>query len=113
MSETAHSAALAGSTSRVTASAARLDLTAFVFVSWSNPQVELLFLELIAASPAVKECHHVTGTWNYLLKLRLANTHALEAFLADVARLVPGLQRTETIIVLSSAKDVPAADALP
>jgi len=29
------------------------------------------FLGRVAASPAVLECHHVTGTWNYLLKVRL------------------------------------------
>jgi Lrp/AsnC family leucine-responsive transcriptional regulator len=93
-----------------------LDLLAFVFVGWSDPATEVEFLRRIADSPQVQECHHVTGAWNYLLKVRLARTKDLESFLAQVIKDVPGLQRTETIIVLSSAKEtttilpVPARD---
>jgi Lrp/AsnC family leucine-responsive transcriptional regulator len=82
-----------------------LDLLAFVYVGWSDPNTESLFLEKIAVTPQVLECHHVTGAWNYLLKVRLPTTRDLEAFLAGVLKQVPGLQRTETIIVLSSPKD--------
>jgi len=53
----------------------------------------------------VLECHHVTGGWNYLLKVRVADTRALEGFLASVLKQVKGLQRTETLIVLSSPKE--------
>jgi len=84
---------------------AGLDLLAFVFVGWSDPATEAEFLRRIAGSPEVQECHHVTGAWNYLIKVRLPRTKDLETFLADVVKDVPGLQRTETIIVLSSAKD--------
>jgi Lrp/AsnC family leucine-responsive transcriptional regulator len=82
-----------------------LDLLAFVFVGWSDPAVEASFLARVAGAPAVLECHHVTGSWNYLLKVRLPNTRALERFLGDVVKEVPGVQRTETIIALSSAKE--------
>lgn len=82
-----------------------LDLLAFVYVGWSDPQTEPIFLERIAETPEVLECHHVTGVWNYLMKVRLPTTRHLEAFLATVVKQVPGLQRTETIIVLSSPKD--------
>ena len=51
------------------------------------------------------ECHHVTGGWNYLLKVRVQDTRALEAFLGTVLKQVKGLQRTETLIVLSSPKE--------
>jgi Lrp/AsnC family leucine-responsive transcriptional regulator len=82
-----------------------LDLLAFVFVGWSDPNVEARFLKRAHASPAVLECHHVTGTWNYLLKVRLPNTRQLERFLAEVVKHVAGVERTETIIALSSAKE--------
>ena len=51
------------------------------------------------------ECHHVTGAWNYLVKVRVRDTRALEAFLGTVLKQVKGLQRTETMIVLSSPKE--------
>jgi len=47
----------------------------------------------------------VTGTWNYLLKVRTPTTRDLEAFLNAVVKAVPGVQRTETLIVMSSAKE--------
>jgi Lrp/AsnC family leucine-responsive transcriptional regulator len=90
-----------------------LDLLAFVFVGWSDPEVEAPFLARVAASPAVLECHHVTGTWNYLMKVRLPNTRELERFLADVVKPVHGVQRTETIIALSSNKETTALVADP
>lgn len=82
-----------------------LDLLAFVFVGWSDPATEKLFLAAIAKEPHVLEAHHVTGSWNYLMKVRLRTTRDLEGFFADVVKEVPGVQRTETLIVLSSPKE--------
>jgi Lrp/AsnC family transcriptional regulator, leucine-responsive regulatory protein len=89
---------------RLAPEALGLDLLAFMFVGWPDPAAEAPFLKRVKANPAVLECHHVTGAWNYILKLRLANTRDLEAFLNDV-KTIPGIQRTETLIALSSAKD--------
>ena len=82
-----------------------LDLLAFVFVGWNEPEVETAFLKKVAETGAVLECHHVTGAWNYLLKVRLKTTRDLETFFSSVVKDVPGLQRTETLIVLSSPKE--------
>lgn len=82
-----------------------LDLLAFVFVGWSDPGTEASFLAAIAEAPEVQEAHHVTGSWNYLMKVRLRTTRDLEGFFAQVLKKVPGLQRTETLIVLSSPKE--------
>jgi Lrp/AsnC family leucine-responsive transcriptional regulator len=90
-----------------------LDLLAFVFVGWSNPATEAPFLARVAASAAVLECHHVTGSWNYLLKVRLPNTRDLERFLGQVIKEVKGVERTETIIALSSAKETTALTSDP
>jgi len=82
-----------------------LSLLAFVFVGWSDGIVEADFLKRVAGAEEVLECHHVTGGWNYLLKVRVKDTRALEAFLGNVLKQVKGLQRTETLIVLSSPKE--------
>lgn len=96
---------ITGYRAEVAAERVGLDLLAFVYVGWSDPQTEPVFLARVAQTPEVLECHHVTGVWNYLMKVRLPTTRHLEAFLANVVKQVPGLQRTETIIVLSSPKD--------
>jgi Lrp/AsnC family leucine-responsive transcriptional regulator len=101
---------IAGFHARLAPEALRLDLLAFVLVGWNDPKVEPLFLERIRASPAVLECHHVTGVWNYMLKVRVGTTRDFEAFLSDVVKATDGVQRTETIIVLSSAKETWALD---
>lgn len=82
-----------------------LDLLAFIFVGWTDTAVETEFLARVGAAPEVLECHHVTGAWNYLLKVRVRSTRELEEFLATVLKPVQGLQRTETMIALSSPKD--------
>jgi Lrp/AsnC family transcriptional regulator, leucine-responsive regulatory protein len=92
---------------RLAPEALGLDLLAFMFVGWPDPAAEKPFLKRVTVHPGVLECHHVTGAWNYILKLRLSNTRELEAFLNDI-KTIPGIQRTETLIALSSAKDTAA-----
>lgn len=96
---------IAGFHARLSPEALGLNLLAFMLVSWNNPKVEQVFLKKIKASPMVLECHHVTGAWNYLLKVRLATTRELEKFLAETVKSISGIERTETVIVLSSAKE--------
>ena len=39
------------------------------------------------------------------MKVRVGTTRDLEKFLSDIVKAVPGVERTETVIVLSSAKE--------
>jgi len=104
---------IAGFHARMSPEALGLDLLAFIFVGWSNPKVEPAFLKKIKTSSAVLECHHVTGAWNYLIKVRVGATRDLEMFLSDTVKAVAGVERTETMIVLSSAKETWALDVAP
>lgn len=79
-------------------------LAAFVRVLLERPAHERRFLAAIAALPAVQECHHVTGAWSYLLKVRVPGAAELEALLAAL-KVLPGVARTETHIALSSPKE--------
>lgn len=96
---------ITGFHARVAAETVGLELLAFVLVAWSDPKVEPRFIEKIRKSASVLECHHITGAWNYLLKVRVRNTRELEAFLGDTVKSVSGVQRTDTMIALSSAKE--------
>ncbi len=104
---------LTGTHAHASAEALGLDLLAFVFVGWSDPTVEARFLARVADEAAVLECHHVTGSWNYLLKVRVRNTRGLEAFLGAVIKAIEGIERTETLIALSSPKETTALAADP
>ena len=89
------------------------NLLAFVSVLLERPEHDKPFLAAIADLPDVQECHHVTGDWSYLLKIRVANTAALERVISDKIKTLPGVARSQTVIALSSAKDDPALACLP
>lgn len=87
-----------------------LDVCAFVHVLIERPAHNAGFLTAIQAMPAVLECHHVTGDFSYLLKVRVRNTAALEWFLSDGIKDLPGVVRTQTVIALSSPKETTVLD---
>ncbi|WP_323785216.1 Lrp/AsnC family transcriptional regulator [Thalassovita sp.] len=60
----------------------------------------------------VQELHHISGPHSYLMKLRLADTKALQNFLGNVVKPLPAVSRTETIITLDTAKET-SAIAIP
>jgi len=82
-----------------------LDICAFVQVLIDKPRNCGPFLEKMASQPEVLECHHVTGDFSYLLKVRARNTTHLESILSDAIKAVPGVVRSQTLIVLSSPKE--------
>lgn len=96
---------ITGFHARVAPEAVGLELLAFILVAWSDPKVEPKFLDRIQKTPHVLECHHVTGAWNYLIKVRVKNTRELESLLASTVKAVSGVQRTDTMIALSSVKE--------
>lgn len=89
------------------------NLLAFVSVLLERPEHDAPFLAAIAELSDVQECHHVTGDWSYLLKIRVADTAALERVISGKIKTLPGVARSQTVIALSSAKDDPALACLP
>jgi Lrp/AsnC family leucine-responsive transcriptional regulator len=89
-------------------------LLAFVFVALRPGPDETAFRKTMRAAEPVLECHHVTGPWTYLLKLRLPDLAALESFVAEAVRGHAGVERTETVLAITSAKEtaiLPVAEA--
>lgn len=91
-------------------SALGLDICAFVQIRLSHPTTVAGFLESVVRLPEVQECHHVTGDFDYLLKIRANNAAALESIITDKIKTIEGVTRSHTAIALSSAKDSPAID---
>ncbi|MCC6790203.1 MAG: Lrp/AsnC family transcriptional regulator [Thermomicrobiales bacterium] len=84
---------------------AGLDLCAFVQVVLDRPEHDAPFIAAVQAIPAILECHHVTGDFSYLLKVRVRNTAELERLLSAQVKQLPGVNRTHTLIALSSPKE--------
>ncbi len=82
-----------------------IDITAFIGVSIEHPRYFEEFARIVLGLPEVQECHRVAGHDSYLLKVRTANTQALDVLLVETLRTIAGVTRTHTTIVLSSIKE--------
>jgi DNA-binding Lrp family transcriptional regulator len=82
------------------------DLLCFVRVSLQLHDVEQVmgFREAVQNLPEVLECHHVTGDYDYLLKVVAHNTRDLEDFLLNRLTPIPGVARIYTSLVLNEVK---------
>lgn len=77
------------------------DVTAFIGVSIGHPKTIGLFEQTVELLDDVLECHHVTGEHTVLLKVKTRNTSTLEELIRTI-RLIEGVTRTETMVVLST-----------
>ncbi len=102
------SGVIAGWGARIAPKPVGLDVLAFVHVLLERPEHDSAFRTAMTANPSVQECHHMTGEWSYLLKIRVPDTAALERFLTDELKALPGVVRSHTAIALSSVKETAA-----
>jgi Lrp/AsnC family transcriptional regulator, leucine-responsive regulatory protein len=62
----------------------------------------------LAALPEVLECHHLTGQFDYQIKVALPDRRALERFVVEKLTPLPGIARIQTSVVLATVKDSPS-----
>lgn len=96
-----------------------LDIGAFIGVGIDHPRSIPKFESAVEKLPAVLESHHVTGRHTLLLKVRTENTESLHQLIGAIREL-PGVARTETMIVLATQMErqriaipEPPAEAAP
>lgn len=64
------------------------------------------FERAIAATPEVLECHNVTGTIEFLLRVEVPDLAAYKIFHTDVLGAIPQVNAITSYIVMSSPKDL-------
>ena len=89
-------------TIKVDAPALGLGVLAFVGLRATRPCSEII--DALSTIPAIEECHSVAGELSMMLKVRVAGTPALLE-LSDRLRAIPGVEGTETTIVLRTQLD--------
>jgi len=82
-----------------------LALTAFVFLTIERPQHREGLLKKVAELPEIQECHHITGDYDYLLKIRCSGARELEHTISEQLKGVPGVSKTHTTVALSTIKE--------
>lgn len=104
-----------GYAARLDAEKLGYDLLCFVRVTLqlhSLDQVQA-FRQAILDMPEVLECHHVTGDYDYLLKVALCGRKDLERFLVERLTPAPGVARIHTNVVLNEIKSTTALQIEP
>lgn len=82
------------------------DMLCFVQVTLQRHEPEAIrnFRKVVLTMPEVMECFHITGEYDYLLKVIIRNREHLETFLVDSLTPVPGMDKIRTSLVLREIK---------
>jgi Lrp/AsnC family transcriptional regulator, leucine-responsive regulatory protein len=96
---------LSGTTVIVDPSKIGLGVLAFisVLIDWSVHNEA--FSRAVKDMPEVLECHHVTGDWSYLLKVRTRDNDSLEDLISNRIKALPGVTRSETVFAVGTDKE--------
>ncbi len=63
------------------------------------------FSRAVQKLPEIMECHLVTGDFDYLLKARVADTHAYRRLLGETLLSLPHVNSTRTYMVMEEVKE--------
>jgi len=82
------------------------DLLCFIHIGLQIPQATLVeqFREITREMPEVLECYHLTGEYDYLMKVVLRNRKELEQFIVNKITPIPGVTRIYTSLMLVEVK---------
>jgi len=88
------------------------DMLCFIQITLQLHQIEQVtdFRVTVQQIPEVLECHHVTGEYDYLLKIVVRNRQELERLVMEKLTPIPGVARIHTSLVFSEIK---TSTALP
>lgn len=63
------------------------------------------FEQAMSVAPEVVECHNITGTVEYLLRIEVADLSAYKSFHTDVIGTLPQVNSITSYVVMGSPKD--------
>ena len=81
-----------------------IGLCAFILIDMAYEGEEEARTTLVGR-PEVQELHHISGAHSYVAKVRVPDTAAMQAFLQEVVKPLAAVIRTESMIVMDTAKE--------
>jgi DNA-binding Lrp family transcriptional regulator len=86
------------------------DLQCFIQIGLQTPQSIQVdgFRNAMRKMPEVLDCYHITGEYDYILKVVLRNRKDLEHFIMNKISSIPGVARIHTNLVLAEVKSTMA-----
>ena len=98
---------IAGYRAVISPAARGIGFVAYVSIGLSrhSNEAQRAFERACIAAPAVRECHNITGTVEYLIRVEVADLAAYKQFHADVLGAFPWIATITTHVVMGSPKD--------
>lgn len=92
---------------KVDAVALGMGIQTFMMVSLSNMRGDSIpnFIKQINAIPEIIECHHVTGSSDYILKIMVEDIAAYEHLAMETIRNIKEISNMTTMVILSTLKE--------
>jgi len=86
------------------------DMLCFVQITLVRHKSEFLqnFMHVVQDIPEVLEAYHITGEYDYLLKVVIRNRKHLEEFILETLSPLPGMDKVRTSLVLNKIKTTTA-----
>jgi Lrp/AsnC family leucine-responsive transcriptional regulator len=92
-------------TALVDPKAVGIQVAAFIEVFIEHPRYEEPFIKRILELDEVQECHHITGEFSVLLKVRVRDMESLQRLVISQLNGAEGVRQTRTVMVLSTVKE--------
>lgn len=90
-------------------SAEKLHASLLVFVeislNYSSGSVFDEFRKAVRQWPQIQECHLVSGDFDYLLKIRIADMAAYRELLGEIVQELPGVRDSRTLVAMETVKE--------
>jgi len=88
---------------------AKIGKETFTFVEvtlkWHGKNAVSEFIEAVKKVDEIMECHHVTGSADFLIKIACSNIASYEKLVLDKLTDLPNILHLKTMVVLSTFKD--------
>lgn len=84
-----------------------IHFTAYITVGLSThtKESQKSFEQAIMNAKEVRECHNITGTFEYLMRIETEDLKAYKSFHTDVLGTLPQVNSISTYVVMESPKD--------
>ena len=88
------------------------DMVCLVLISIQNHRSDAVefFQDSIKLIPEILECYHITGEFDFILKVVIHDRRGLERFLVERLAPIPNITRIQTALVI---REVKSTTALP
>ena len=81
------------------------EVCAYVGISLDHAHQHKIVVEKIDAIPEIVECHFITGSFTFLVKMLCKDNQHLMGILINTLQNIPGVSKTETFISLDQTVD--------